>query len=253
MRRRIIKQLIYGLFFIFIISAISYVVYVALLEGPVSCVDGVRNQKEEDIDCGGPCMSCVQKHAIPLKAEIVRVIPFGARVFAILTFINPNTALGADRFDYIIEVHDTNDVLIHSETHSSFLYAGETKIIAEPDLLVKYNPRHRTSVRITDTKWNKILDIKAPQIDVVNIITSFAEDEIIIKGEIRNKEAREFPSPVLHIILRDKDRNGIGGTRTVLGARLRAFDSESFQAMIPAYDGLQKADPRFTQIFVEAR
>lgn len=66
MDKRITKQIIIALIFLGIISLIGGGVYLARRPEP-TCFDGVQNQEEEGIDCGGPCILCDLKYDPPLS------------------------------------------------------------------------------------------------------------------------------------------------------------------------------------------
>ena len=44
-------------FFIFIIKFVSKLIFPTVLPAP-TCDDGIKNQNEEEVDCGGTCLPC---------------------------------------------------------------------------------------------------------------------------------------------------------------------------------------------------
>ena len=58
MTKRNIKQIIIALIFFSILFGFGFLIYSISIKPDPSCEDGIKNQKEEGIDCGGPCLPC---------------------------------------------------------------------------------------------------------------------------------------------------------------------------------------------------
>ena len=66
MDKRLTKQIIIALIFLGMITLIGGGTYLIGRPEP-TCFDGIQNQKEEGIDCGGPCIPCNLKYDPPLS------------------------------------------------------------------------------------------------------------------------------------------------------------------------------------------
>src|SRR3989338_621793 len=104
MNRRIIKQFIYGIFFIGIMSSLFFGAYFLFFSSPTSCFDNRLNQGEEKTDCGGSCVSCAIKNAHILETKLINIFPVESGVVALIEIKNPNTTVGAEKFIYSISV-----------------------------------------------------------------------------------------------------------------------------------------------------
>ena len=68
MSRRV-KQVVYGILYLAILGGIVTGIYFLLLKQPASCFDGIQNEGEAGIDCGGPCaVVCIPSTIQPLSA-----------------------------------------------------------------------------------------------------------------------------------------------------------------------------------------
>ena len=72
MQSRFLKQFIYGVLYLGILSGLSYGVYAFVVRQP-NCTDGRQNQGESGIDCGGPCTSCELRQLKPIEIRSARV------------------------------------------------------------------------------------------------------------------------------------------------------------------------------------
>ena len=61
MQRRI-KKIVYGVFWNALLLGIVILVYITWLVPKPSCTDGIQNQNETGVDCGGSCTACSLKH-----------------------------------------------------------------------------------------------------------------------------------------------------------------------------------------------
>jgi len=72
---RALKQLAYFLFFVIVIGSISGGLYF-WLRTEATCTDGVKNQEEEGIDCGGPCANICLESLVEMRvlgSELVKI------------------------------------------------------------------------------------------------------------------------------------------------------------------------------------
>src|ERR1051325_1546720 len=99
---RSLKKLLYGLLYIGLFLFIGFTFYSSTTAPAPSCTNGIRDQGEEGIDCGGPCaISC----AI-LKLNPIRVIdgPYvfsaGGKTVLLAEAYNPNSDYGASVANY---------------------------------------------------------------------------------------------------------------------------------------------------------
>ncbi|MEK7566079.1 MAG: peptidoglycan-binding domain-containing protein [Patescibacteria group bacterium] len=130
MNRRIIKQLIYGGFFLAVIFLIGFGIY-WIFSSKVSCFDNKQNQSEEGIDCGGPCVSCRIKYPKNLNASWIKTLPAGEnKVIAVSGIENPNVEVGSE-FSYSINIFSKDGAVLKTLNSDSFIYAGEKKYLVD--------------------------------------------------------------------------------------------------------------------------
>jgi hypothetical protein len=130
---RVLKQLLYGAGYLGVVAAIGWFVFFRVLMPP-SCTDGIRNQGEEGIDCGGPCASCEIRTLGDLR--VLRTVFFihqnegtidlGAQIK------NPNVSWGVKKFDYTFVLKGADGRELGRVAGSSFILPGETRWIIRP-------------------------------------------------------------------------------------------------------------------------
>ncbi len=137
MNRRIIKQFIYGGFFLAVIFLIGLGIY-WIFSSRAGCFDNKKNQLEEGIDCGGSCVSCGIKYPKNLNASWVKTLPAGEnKTIAVSGIENPNIEVGSE-FSYTINIFSKDalsaskdGVILKTLNGNSFIYAGEKKYLVD--------------------------------------------------------------------------------------------------------------------------
>ncbi len=130
MNRRIIKQFIYGGFFLAVVFLIGFGAY-WIFSSKASCFDNKKNQSERGIDCGGLCVSCGIKYPENLNSVWVKTLPAGEnKTIAVSGIENPNVEVGSE-FSYTVNIFSKNGVILKTLNSDSFIYAGEKKILVD--------------------------------------------------------------------------------------------------------------------------
>lgn len=253
MSRRTLKQLIYGAFYLAILFLIVYGIYLSGFKAAPSCFDGKKNQKEEGIDCGGSCPPCALKLQKPIKVLPVRVFPVDKTTSALIELRNPNTNLGADKFDYELNFYDANGEKIFSLTKDSFIYPGEIKYIAEINLDVDYEKIDRTEFKISGESWVLANEFPSPKVSTREVTTEFdsAKKQIVASGILVNENPFDLSRASVSAILVNTLGVEIGISETLV-TDIKSFEERVFKIVLPTTDKLD-FDPRETKIFVEAR
>lgn len=126
----IILAIIVSLFFIF--------------KSEPTCFDGKKNQKEEGIDCGGPCKPCVTN---PKDMTVLwtRVFEIKEGVYEAAALIeNPNLFYELPSFKYIFKIYGSNNDLVAIQEGQSAL-----------------NPRDKFVIFVTNLDTGKRRAVKA--------------------------------------------------------------------------------------------
>ena len=234
---RLFKQIIYGLFYLAVTAGIGYGGYLVYLETAPTCFDSRLNQKEEEVDCGGPCESCLIRHLQPIQAR-VEYFGIGGNTSAILTFINPNLEYGAESFDYSVAFLGAGRGEIFSLNKSSFIYPAEAqKIVVEPNL--KFDPRlvsGEPAVVISNIIWRPLTELNEPKFQFRQQKTEVSGSGVTVSGLLSNREGLTFSRATVNLLVfrqfPDETTDLVGASKTVL-QNLQPFEERSFRIVVP--------------------
>ena len=228
MNKRLIKQfIIIGIILLIIISVVS----VFLFMPKPSCFDKIKNQKEEGIDCGGPCEPC-QGLKNP-QIIWLEVLPVKDSFYAIAAKIkNLNQNYGSGLIPFQFDFYDSFGNLVLSKTATTFLtpnqskYLVETRIISDVEIV-------SAKLSFGKIKWQKLDNFELPQIIVTDKKYQFlsGQEGVFSKasGVIVNKSNYDFDEIGVDIILWGENNKllGINNTfaHTVLSGQERFFEA----------------------------
>jgi len=242
-----VKKVIYGFFYLFIFLVIfSLIFFNSLFKKEPTCFDGIKNQNEEDIDCGGVCVDCVIKNSKNLIFEKNPKI-FKSKnneiLLSLVSIKNPNENLIAKPLYYKINFYDQENKFVDSLEGKVNIYPLELKYLTFRYMGSKYNIERisRLEILIEKIEWVKEINFLVPNILLSEEPKiSFEDGNVVISGKISNESAFNGARVKIIGILEDKYRDPI-----FLGETLSDFigsnESYNFKVFIPQHLVFDKA------------
>ncbi|HRY82339.1 MAG TPA: hypothetical protein P5232_01335 [Candidatus Moranbacteria bacterium] len=205
------KKIIIILIYLFIFALIILGLY-SIFKSKANCFDGIQNQNERGVDCGGVCQKeCNEIKAQDLIIKKTGIVPSGisGKYDFYAKISNPNAAFGNKNFDYEITFKDSIGNVVASKKGSSFVLPGEEKYVVENNIDSPSEP-FSGELKIATSDWVKFEDYyERPDIQIINKNyseisggTGFANAQ----GLLRNRSPFDFESIKIQVIL--KDLNG---------------------------------------------
>ncbi len=246
------KQLIYG--------ALYAVVWIIILGGiyfwssrPVpTCFDGIQNQGEGGVDCGGPCaLVCVPANikAISTDGYVYTFSPDPGHATALVQVKNTNIGFASPSFDYRFDLMDSSGNIVRSVNGQSFIYSGEVKYLLAPNVSVA-SPIDHATLAIWNPTWTDA--------GTMGLVPQFAlqytglqpapPGTLLIGGEIKNNDLASFDNILVIGIMKGVSGLPIGASQTTID-HLAPDGVKDFAVMYPAVPGL---DPSLTQFYAYA-
>jgi len=215
--------------------------------GP-TCSDGIKNQNEDDIDCGGPCKKCENIEQIKiLNKEFIQTVADSYDLVARIK--NPNIYLGGEILNYKFSLYDNNNQLIGVRTGKTYILPQEVKYIIETrvgsDKTVS-----EIDFEITNIVWKKINEINDLEIRIKNKEYQKFETSSKLVGTIENKTSYNFNTIEIAGVLFDENDKIIAVSKTSMNTVLMN-ESRGFEMVWPyAVSEIKSFDVRaYTNIF----
>ena len=202
------RQIIIAAIFFGTVLILETGAYFAFLKAPATCSDGVQNQKETGVDCGGTCTACKENVVGEnLVIEEVAFVPAGSGRYDVLGKIyNPNDTAGASSFQYVFELKDASGKVLATRPGESFILPQETKYLMELNLESSDQPVNAT-VKISTVVWERlsgyrekpVVNIYQKRYNQISSGAGFGE----VFGLLSNESPYDFRSIGVKVILRD--------------------------------------------------
>lgn len=234
------KQSIVASAYAVIFGLIAFWVYVSFLKAPETCSDGLKNQNEAAIDCGGVCGACQEKlPAVALQVMETSLVYGDAGHSDVLAKVyNPNDNYGASRFSYTVFVKDAQGNVVSQRTDTSFILPKETKYLMQIGLETQSAAKNAEVSIDNAIDWDTfsgykekpVLNIGYKRYGPVTSGIGFGQ----VDGTLTNDSGFDFQSLIVKVILRDIDKKPIAINQTEMRTVI-ASERRDFRLIWPTY------------------
>lgn len=231
------RQLLFGGGFLIVVVLVSASIYQAL-KPTLTCTDGILNQQEEKVDCGGPfCTACKET-----KLEEIQVLSYRSFLSADLydafaQVRNVNSGHGSRSFSYIFRFFDSSNQQIAERTGRTYILAGQTRYIVESNIelqtrpssvtfaidgRVAWEPQEQLTGQITLPVFSKTFENTSPS------GSNYAK----MSGVVENQTESSLALVDVQVVLVDANQEPIAVGKTQIDS-LRFSESRSFMVLFP--------------------
>lgn len=230
------RQLIFSAVLLAVILTSVFFGY-QLFKQEASCIDGVLNQGEEKVDCGGPCAACRVVSFSDVEVMSYHLFSAGGAYDALARVRNPNTQHGTRALSYTFHFYDENKNVIAEKKGTTYLLAGQTRYIVENNISTKKAAAFVTFTvdsfgaweqqeKLTDQITFPIFSKKYERVGASE--QGFAK----VTGTMENRSDYTVASVDVNVVLVDKNKNPIAAGKTELN-NVRFHEGRAFVVLFP--------------------
>jgi hypothetical protein len=219
------KQFVIAVIFILILVMIAGGVWLLVRPPKATCFDGIQNQEEDDIDCGGPCNACDK----PIKLKILYqdFIPTTDGSFDFVAKVkNPNSEWGIEFLRYRFYMFNQNDEQVGFKEGNTYILPQEEKYFVEQR--IEFPKLGRIELRIDNINWKKLKDFNELDLKIKNSGVKLLENNYTQAfGVVENKSNFNLDRIEVIGLILDNDKIIAAGKtdmRTVLIGEERYFE-----------------------------
>lgn len=195
-----------------------------------TCYDGVKNQSEEGIDCGGPCGLCHKPLSLKVVSEtFIPTIENNFDLIAEIENINPDW--GVESVDYRFNLYDEENQLIGYLDGSTYLLPQETKYIIGQKFYSTTQPAS-ASFEIKNPLWQKLQGFEELQIRVRDKNYAIVDNKYRLSGALENKSNYNLDTVEIVGLLFDENKKIIAAGKTNINTFLIG-ENRSFEINWP--------------------
>jgi len=225
------RRTIYFLFFasLFALIATSFY-YFVIYEAP-TCFDGVRNQNEQDIDCGGVCAKVCDFQAIDPIILWSKAFKVKDGIYNVFTLIeNPNLDTEAYDVPYSFKLYDADNILIAERSGKTDLPPRGLVPIFERTVITNERvPFRSPSFQFTNgINWIKTSEDRA-NLSVQSKVLSEKDGNTRLDVTIKNETVKTVKDIEVTAIITNSEGNAIAVSQTVIDSLTKkALEEVSF-------------------------
>jgi hypothetical protein len=206
--KRIFKRAIILFVYLLIFSLLIYILFIIFGTKP-TCSDGVKNQKEEGIDCGGPCSEKCEKIPEVKNIQVIEkyILATSEGQYDVLIKIsNPNSQFGISDFDYTLDLMDGDGKIVGRSEGTSFILPNQTKYILAFNLASASKPND-LNFKIRSFKWTNFSEYEEPLVQVYakefNLVGT-GSNFATLKARIKNLSDYDFRNITVKAVIRNE-------------------------------------------------
>ena len=214
MKNRVKKQFTIALIFFLICASFASVAFLMYYEPKPTCRDGIQNQGELGIDCGGPCKICPPPKEIkPLEILWTEIIQSGSMSYDLISRIkNPNSNWGIGFLDYKFVLYGKAGEILLEKNGSTYILPGYEKYIIETPVDSSAAPE-KIVLELGHISWEKSQNfeklnfpIRDKKFKAINNSSSVGE----VSGIVVNSTLYDLGEININIVLFDANRRIVG-------------------------------------------
>jgi len=251
-----VKKFIYGVFYLCIFGLIFYWLFGGLIIKTPTCFDGIQNQNETGVDCGGGCVKCEIAELVPLKqVGDVRIFSLDSgKVILLAEILNSNQFFSSDKFSYAFIVYDIRNREIERVSGNDAIFALEKKFIFEPKISSLAKDINKIELLISDVSWKKAYEtLRSDVVLSSQLETKKTDQGVRVSGNIKNQSSIIASEVKITAILYDQYDIEIFPGQTVI-SDLGGLEEKPFVISFPGNkfitDGI---DTSRTKVFISTR
>ncbi len=194
------------------ILALAGLIWYVFFYRPPSCTDGLQNQDEEAVDCGGACAAlCVVPKISIVWARSVEVAPGVFHGVALVR--NPLTDAGGENMTYTMRLLDAEGILIAETMGTLSLAPGEVAPIFEPNIQAGFRVPARTFVSVDAGFWKRM----EHTVDPIRIGSPALDQEALrLSATLENTTALPVGRVTATALLYDEEDILVAASQTIL-------------------------------------
>ncbi len=202
------KRVIIAFIYILLWFGFFFLVWLFVKGPSPSCFDGIKNQKETGIDCGGPCRPCISeiaKKVDVLKTGFIRTIAGRIDVYAQIE--NKNQDFGVADLVYRFEILNELGEIIATKSGRTFILPQQKRYVIEQSISVS-GQISGVNFFFDEPQWAELNDYQAPNIAIKDkVLRQSLPDEngfVTLEGLIINSSDYDFAQVEVIAILKNQ-------------------------------------------------
>lgn len=203
-----------------VVMIVAIFVYYKFIKHTPTCSDGIKNQDERGVDCGGLCSLMCLSDVKPLIPLWTRPIKITGDVYSVVSYIeNQNTGNGVEKVPYEIRMYDDKNILVSQPIQgSTFIGPNDRTAIFETGIKVGNRIPKTAYLKFLETPKFTRIDSRWNDQNLVVEGDAFTDLDTVPKlsATVRNPTLETYQKIPVVAIIYNTDGNVIGSSQTFI-------------------------------------
>lgn len=235
--RRLVVFLVIGA----ILAAVMSLIFIAVFYQAPTCSDGILNQDEDGIDCGGSCRYLCVMSVEPATVLFTQALDNGeGRTDVIALVENKNHGIAAEDVPYTITIYGYDQSLVHSASGKIDLPPGETVPVFLPGVASGHAAVGTAflTINANEVKWYALPQDPRIVPRVSNVTLGGTVGNPRVTAILANLDVRPMVKTLAVAVVRDASGNAIAASQTILAAIPPQGEATAIFTWNTAFDGV---------------
>ncbi len=181
-----------------------------------TCTDGLTNQSELGVDCGGPCIRICPVETNELVILWTRIFKVREGVYDVAALVENPNPFGVVSADYKIRVYDADNLPVKDIEGSTYLNPHERFLVFEPNVDVGFRTPTRAFLTFdNDLDWRRLGPARKPDLRVGSYVITNTPI-LSLKSSVNNMSIFNVENVEVVAILSDGQANATHVSRTFI-------------------------------------
>lgn len=192
-----------------------------------TCFDGIKNQNEVDVDCGGKCARVCASSFLSPRIEWSRADKITDGVYNLAAYIvNPNLDGAAINVPYSFKAYDKDARLVGEKNGYLYIPPHKNTLAFQSGILTKSSSIQRVTFEFSaPIEWKKT-KFQNDGIIVSDKSFDIKENSTILNAKLKNTTVNDYKDFDVFAVLYDEDKNEIGFSKTKVDLLSRGGEQE---------------------------
>lgn len=223
MLARAYKQIIIGAIFVAIVTLFGFLIYKIYIEPKPSCFDGIQNQNEEGIDCGGVCEKVCLPTLNKIEVYWATAIPAVDNYYNVAARLrNPNQNYGTGKIPYQFKLYNASGQEIAQRSGLTYILPNQTKYLVQTRIYSSQEIVRAELILSEDIKWQKFSEFQEPNLTIKD--KAYYSMYTKASGVVINNSNYDFDKITVDVLLFDANQHVLSANTTEINTLLAGGD-----------------------------
>jgi hypothetical protein len=212
-KRRIVYFTIFVIFIIVVIGIPGYILWYK----PPTCFDNKKNQGEQEIDCGGPCVKLCKAQEVEPVVEWQQIFRVTPDVYTAVAYVhNPNLGAESINAPYTFTLYSETNNKITTRKGHVYIPPGKSFAVIDPGIIIRGEVPVRAIFEFDNEYTWRGVSGEQIALEVRNKLLTDPKTSPTLEADIFNPSFNDVREVDIGAVLYDTQGNAFAASKTII-------------------------------------